>query len=64
MTARTDTIDQSISHRTRPERVASVRSLVAVATRGPRAVWMHIQQAGQLGPLPETELGRHFGSRI
>ncbi len=37
---------------------------MAAMLKAVRARWNDLAQAGQLGPVHETEIGRHTGARI
>ena len=62
MTAATRSMEQDITRRELPATVGRIPTIRAL-TQAPRAAWDRLQ-AGQLGPVRDTELGRHLGARI
>jgi len=63
VTASSTTITTS-PRRTTLAHLGRVGRPMAVMLSAVRARWNDLAQAGQLGPVQDTEIGRHTGARI
>lgn len=64
MTVGISPITHPVHRDTRQTRTQRIVSVAASAARLPRSVLSVGSHAGQLGPVRESDLGRHTGARI